>query len=76
MAKSMYLEQFQSIVYIIEHSGGSMGDDPGILESLADSRGMDVGVFSATNLAKLQKEAQEQYLAAAFLLSADHGRYG
>jgi hypothetical protein len=70
------MEQFQNIVDVLKHSGGSIEDNPGILEALADSWNLDITVLSATNLANLQKEAHEQYLAVAFLLSADCGRYG
>jgi hypothetical protein len=64
-----YMEQFQNIINIIEESGGSIGDDPGILEALTDATGTN-------DLAKLEKEAHEQYLAVAFLLGANSGRYG
>jgi hypothetical protein len=46
-----------------------IGDDPGILEALTDATGTN-------DLAKLEKEAHEQYLAVAFLLGANSGRYG
>jgi hypothetical protein len=70
---SIYLEQFQNTVNVIEHSGGSIGDDPGILEALALKKNFDTAAIAATELAKLQKEAHEQ---AAFLLGADRARYG
>jgi hypothetical protein len=73
---SAYLEQFQNVVDVIGHSGGSIGDDPGILEALATKRSLDTSVLSATELAALQKDAQGQYLATAFILSSDRGRYG
>jgi hypothetical protein len=73
---STYLEQYQNIDDVIEHSGGSIGNDPGILEALAKKKGADTAVIAATDLALLQKEDQEQYLTAAFLLGADRARYG
>jgi hypothetical protein len=72
---SAYLEQYHNIVDVIEHSGGWIGDDPGILEALAGSRSVDLSAITATDLAKFQKEAHEQYLATAFLLGTDRGRY-
>jgi hypothetical protein len=48
-----YLEQFQNNVDVIEYRGGSIGDNPGILEALADANGTDAVVLPATELAKL-----------------------
>jgi hypothetical protein len=76
MMTSTYMEQFQNIIEVIEHSGGSIGNDPGILEALADAQNEVIENLSTDKLINLKKEAKEQYLAVAFLLSADHGRYG
>jgi hypothetical protein len=73
---STYLEQFQNTVDDIEHSGGTIGKDPGIMNSLAAKKGVDIGNMEPDALNDLAEEAQEQYLAVAFLLSADNGRYG
>jgi hypothetical protein len=73
---SAYMEQFQNVIDVIEHSGGSIGDDPGILQGLAAEKEKDLKGMSPNELSELKKEAQEQYLAVAFLLSADRGRYG
>jgi hypothetical protein len=76
MTASMYLEQFQNIVDVIEHSGGSIGNDPGVLQALAEAKNEDVSQLTTDEIIDLKKQAQEQYLAVAFLLSADRGRYG
>jgi hypothetical protein len=73
---STYLEQYQNIVDVIEHTRGLIGNDPGILEALATKKGTaDLAAIAVTDLALLQKEAHEQYLAAAFLLGADRTRF-
>jgi hypothetical protein len=73
---SAYLEQFQNVVDVIEHSGGSVGNDPGILAALAAEKKQAIAEMSTADKESLRKEAQEQYLAVAFLLSSDRGRYG
>ena len=73
---SEYMEKFQNMVDVIEHSGGSVGHQPGILEEVADGKKIDLKTASNDDIAELKKTAQEQYLATAFLLSSDRGRYG
>ena len=73
---SAYMEKFQNIVDVIEHSGGSIANHPGVLTQLAETKRVDIDLLSDENLLKLKKEAQEQNLAVAFLLRADRVRYG
>jgi hypothetical protein len=68
-----YLEQFQNTVDVIEHSGGTIGRDPGIMNALAAIKRVNIGNMEPDAKDNLAKEAQEQYLAVAFLLSADNG---
>jgi hypothetical protein len=70
------MEKFQNSVDVIEHSGGSIGHDPGVLKQLADERGIVIANLSNANGIRLNKEVQEHYLAVAFLLSSNRGRYG
>jgi hypothetical protein len=76
MTASMYLEQFQNIVDVIEHSGGSIRNDPGVLQALAEAKNENVSQLTTDEIIELKRQAQEQYLAVTFLLSADRGRYG
>jgi hypothetical protein len=51
------MEKFQNSIDLIEHSGGSVGHDPGKLLQLADKRNIDVELLSESNLTKLTKSA-------------------
>jgi hypothetical protein len=73
---SAYMEQFQNTVDVIEHSGGSIGHDPGVLKKLADDRGIVTAGLSEDERTKLKKDAQSQNLAASFILNLDRTRYG
>jgi hypothetical protein len=70
------LEQFQNIVDVIEHSGGSVGNEPGIMKLLATEKKMVMSTITQAERAEIKKEAQEQYLAAAFMLGSNRNRYG
>jgi hypothetical protein len=75
-ATQAYLEQFQNIVDVIEHSGGSVGNEPGIMKLLATEKKMVMSTITQAERLEIKKEAHEQYLAAAFLLGSDRNRYG
>jgi hypothetical protein len=64
-----YLEQFQNVVDVIEHSGGSIGEMAGIENNVMIKKG------ATTVSLEIKKEAQEQYLAIAFMLGSDRSRY-
>jgi hypothetical protein len=44
---------------VIEHSGGSIGNNPGVLSQLANEKRIYIDLLSNENLLKLKKEAQE-----------------
>jgi hypothetical protein len=69
-----YLEKFKNQVDVIEHCGGSVVDE----DMVADMLPENVDRFDATRdqITAARKEAKEQYLAVAFLLSSDRNRYG
>lgn len=67
-----YLEQFQNIIDVVEHSGGSIGHHPGILNQVALEKGKEVDKMTEED----KKEAQERYLAVAFVLGSDRSRFG
>jgi hypothetical protein len=73
MTTQAYLEVFQNTVDVIEHSGGSIGNHPGIEEAIMQKK--DIADPTAEQVAIIKKEAQEEYPAAAFLLNSDRPRY-
>ena len=42
MSTQAYMESFQNTVDVIEHSGGSIGIEPGVIASLATEKGLDM----------------------------------
>lgn len=73
---AIYLEQFQNMIDVIQQSGGGIGDDQGIIDSLIAERNFDVTTCTAAELEALEKDAQQQYLSVAFILGSDRSRYG
>jgi len=58
---SSYLEHFRSLVKVLEHYGGAIGEDPGLLNATA-------AVLSDTDdTTKRLKIARDRTLALAFL---------
>jgi hypothetical protein len=74
------LEQFLNTVEVIEHTGGSVGNEPGILNHTLQERGLSKIAFEAMTEQdekdEIKKDAQDQYLAVAFLLGSGRSRYG
>jgi hypothetical protein len=65
-----YLEHFRSLVEVLEHYGGAIGKDPGLLDATA-------AVLSDTdNAPKRLKIARDHTLALAFLKRANHRCFG
>jgi hypothetical protein len=73
---SSYMEQFQNMIDVIHHSGGSLGDDPGVLRKLASDRNLVIATLNQVDGQKLRKDAKDQNLAASFIMNADRSRYG
>jgi hypothetical protein len=67
-----YLEQFQNVVDVVEHSGGGIGHHPGIVKQVAHEKGKTMATVTEED----RKEAQERYLAVAFVLGSDRSRFG
>lgn len=71
-----YLEHFQNCVDVIEHCGGTMGEDEGtIVDILAESALTRTSADSAQLLDATIK-AKERYLRYVFICAADRSRYG
>ena len=70
-----YLEQFQNMVEVIEHCGGSVGLKPHLIDKALDEQGTSCTGATATELDQAVEVAKDRYLACAFLMSADHNRF-
>ena len=62
---SSYLELFRSLVEVVEHYGGAIGEDPGLLDATTAVSA------DADNATKRLKIARDRSLALAFLKPAD-----
>ena len=73
MTLTMYLDTFQNLVDVIEHTGGIIGLEPGIMKAFNLKYGRD-----ANKLLTAAEKAvtKDNYLAIAFILGADRNRYG
>ena len=66
------LEQFQNLVDVIEHSGGSIRHDQGIKKIIATERGKNLSTMTSSMREELKRDVQGRCLVAiAFLLGAD-----
>eukprot|EP00978_Attheya_sp_CCMP212_P029308 scaffold103639_cov67-Attheya_sp.AAC.7 len=72
----VYLEQFQNMVDVIEHSGGTIGDEPGVVNMIMASKNLNMAAIPPADLAVIMKEARDQCLAMSFLARSDRNRYG
>jgi hypothetical protein len=75
MTTQAYLELFQNTVDVIQHSRGAIGNHPGIVDMIMSRQGLTAALTSDAERAEAAKEAQDKYLAVAFLLHADRTRY-
>jgi hypothetical protein len=71
-----YLERFQNSVDVIEHCGGSIGQEPGLVRNVLKDKGLIAEAATQDQIREAQVTAQEVYLAAAFILGSDRNRYG
>ena len=78
MTCQAYLKKFQNSVEVIEHCGGDLGIDTGLIDATFATANPAVTRDTAApeTLKAAQKYAREQYLACAFLLGSDRKRYG
>ncbi len=71
-----YLEQFQNVVDVIEHSGGLLGFEPGVVRDIATEKGYDEDNLTEAQKDEVRIEGKNRYLAVAFILGSDRSRYG
>ena len=67
-----YYEQYLNIIEVIETIKGSIGIDPGTELLIAEERNKTVDELTQAE----KEEAQQRYLAVAFILGADRSRFG
>jgi hypothetical protein len=67
----IYLERFQNCVGVIEHCGGSIGQEPGLVRKVLEDKGLSAGAATPDQVRAAQSTAQELYLVAAFILGSD-----
>jgi hypothetical protein len=70
-----YLELFQNAMDVLQHSGGAIGNHPGIKNAIMTNRGLTAALMSDAEKAAVEKDVQAEYLAVAFLLNVDRTRY-
>ena len=71
-----YLEQFNNRVDILERCGAALGEDPGTMRKVFEQEGIDPLTADEEQLQLVRAKAREWYLALAFLMGADHTRFG
>ena len=73
MSTPAYLETFQNLVDVIEHTGGIIGLEPGIMKAFNLKYGR-----AANKLLSAAEKAvtKDQYLGTAFILMSDRNRFG
>jgi len=63
---AIYLEHFTSLLEFLEHYGGAIGEDPGLLDS----------TDASSDTTQRVKTARDRTLALAFLKRSDHCCFG
>jgi hypothetical protein len=69
MSTQAHLEKFKNLIEVVEHCGGSFLEEGLVQDALGDKTIADL------TAGEIEK-ARDLYLATAFVLSADRGRYG
>ena len=71
-----YYEQFNNTIDTLEHCGASLGEDDGIITKVLEHHEIEPSTATATQKENARIEAQEWYYGLAFLMGADHIRFG
>ena len=71
-----YYEQFNNTIDMLEHCGASLGEDDGIITKVLEHNDIDPTTATATQKEDARIEAQEWYYGLAFLMGANHVRFG
>ena len=76
MTCQAYMERFQNTVDVLQHGGAAAGNMPGLVHMMLEEENIDPDTATKQQIAAALTEAQERYLAVAFLLGADRARFG
>eukprot|EP00978_Attheya_sp_CCMP212_P011483 scaffold28330_cov35-Attheya_sp.AAC.1 len=78
MTTQAYMEMFQNVIDVVDHTGGSFGvTDSGNEYAALMLHGVELEYVTDENdLSNVKKSAREMYLATAFFLGADKIRFG
>ena len=77
MTTQASLEQFQNMIDDIGHTGGMVGHQPGIeRDIMRRERSIDPTNATTMQQMEIEKDAQNRYLAVAFMLGSDKARFG
>ena len=76
MTTQVYLEHFQNMLDVIDHSGGTIAGDSGIENMILNEKTTSKENMNDQQLSELKAEVLERFTAVAFLVGADRVRYG
>jgi hypothetical protein len=65
----------KNCVDVIEHYGGSIRQEPGLVQKVLGDEGLNAAGATQDQTREAQVTAQEFYLAATFILGSDQNRY-
>jgi allophanate hydrolase subunit 1 len=75
MLNAMFLENFQTLVSVVEDYGGTIGTDPKGAKAELIKEGINVDNASDASTRKAMETAKNRYLTMAMLTAADIARY-
>jgi len=78
MSNTTYLDKFENHIKVIEHAGGTIGDEEGLIISEIQAITPDLDMDSADNdeLEEAKLQTKNKYQDIIYLISADRNRYG
>ena len=77
MTTDAYLEVFNNTVAIVEYCGGTIGTSIELERAMGRERGInDILTLDDDERRELQADAQERFLAVAFIMGADKQQFG
>jgi hypothetical protein len=75
MSNAIFLENFQTLISVVEDYGGEIGVDPSGAKKELVAEGIDVENVSEESKCKAMAKAKNRYLAMTMLAAADFTRY-
>jgi hypothetical protein len=75
MSNVKYLENFKTLLSLIEQYGGAIGHDPGKIKTELSEMNLTPEIATDEQLETATKVAKEKYLAVTMVTTADKSRY-